>query len=142
MQIDELPAGEQTRHPDLDMNQVVGTHDILMLCFDTLRYDVSKKRKKRPEERLYWTAMEENGRKDMLREIFTLPVSFAIFAGFLLPWQNLILLRSRNWLFFPVQAGTGRASAQRKLSIYRSDFCAESCPYRLWNDLYRWRKFL
>ena len=24
MQIDELPAGEQTRHPDLDMNQVVG----------------------------------------------------------------------------------------------------------------------
>ena len=25
-----------------DRNQVVGTHDILMLCFDTLRYDVSK----------------------------------------------------------------------------------------------------
>ena len=42
MQIDELPAGEQTQNPDLDMNQVVGTHDILMLCFDTLRYDVSK----------------------------------------------------------------------------------------------------
>ena len=37
MQIDELPAGEQTQNPDLDMNQVVGTHDILMLCFDTLR---------------------------------------------------------------------------------------------------------
>ena len=33
MQIDELPAGEQTQNPDLDMNQVVGTHDILMLCF-------------------------------------------------------------------------------------------------------------
>ena len=32
MQIDELPAGEQTQNPDLDMNQVVGTHDILMLC--------------------------------------------------------------------------------------------------------------
>ena len=42
MQIDELSAGEQTQNPDLDMNQVVGTHDILMLCFDTLRYDVSK----------------------------------------------------------------------------------------------------
>ena len=26
----------------MDMNRVVGTHDILMLCFDTLRYDVSK----------------------------------------------------------------------------------------------------
>lgn len=42
MQIDELPAGEQNQCPDMDMNRVVGTHDILMLCFDTLRYDVSK----------------------------------------------------------------------------------------------------
>ena len=41
MQIDELPAGEQNQCPDMDMNRVVGTHDILMLCFDTLRYDVS-----------------------------------------------------------------------------------------------------
>ena len=42
MQIDELPAGEQNQCPDMDMNRVVGTHDILMLCFDTLRYDMSK----------------------------------------------------------------------------------------------------
>lgn len=42
IQIDELPAGEQNQYPDLDMNEVVGSHDILMLCFDTLRYDVSK----------------------------------------------------------------------------------------------------
>ena len=51
MQIDELPAGEQTCHPDLDMNQVVGTHDIL--CFALTPYGMmSAKRKKRPEERL------------------------------------------------------------------------------------------
>ena len=49
MQIDELPAGEQNRYPDMDMNRVVGTHDILMLCFDTLRYDVSKA-EEAPEE--------------------------------------------------------------------------------------------
>ena len=30
MQIDELPAGEQNQCPDMDMNRVVGTHDILM----------------------------------------------------------------------------------------------------------------
>lgn len=52
MQIDELPAGEQTQNQDLDMNQVVGTHDILMLCFDTLRYDAAR-RKKRQKEHLY-----------------------------------------------------------------------------------------
>ena len=32
MQIDELPAGEQNQCPDMDMNRVVGTHDILMLA--------------------------------------------------------------------------------------------------------------
>ena len=42
MQIDELPAGEQNQCPDMDMNRVVGTHDILILFFDTLRYDLSK----------------------------------------------------------------------------------------------------
>ena len=41
MEIDELPSGKQDRKPDIDMNGIVGTHDILMLCFDTLRYDVS-----------------------------------------------------------------------------------------------------
>ena len=51
MQIDELPAGEQTRHPELDMNQVVGTHDILFA--DIIPQGVKAKRKKRPEERMY-----------------------------------------------------------------------------------------
>jgi len=41
MEIDELPSGTQDQKPDIDMNEIVGTHDILMLCFDTLRYDVS-----------------------------------------------------------------------------------------------------
>ena len=40
MQIDELPAGEQNRYPDMDMNRVVGTHDILMLCFEIGRAHV------------------------------------------------------------------------------------------------------
>ena len=39
MEIDELPSGTQDQKPDIDMNEIVGTHDILMLCFDTLRYD-------------------------------------------------------------------------------------------------------
>ena len=36
MEIDELPSGTQDQKPDIDMNEIVGTHDILMLCFDTL----------------------------------------------------------------------------------------------------------
>ena len=48
MQIDELPAGEQTQNPDLDMNQVVGTHDILMPCVM-----MSARRRKKQEEHRY-----------------------------------------------------------------------------------------
>ena len=107
MQIDELPAGEQTRHPDLDMNQVVGTHDILMLCFDTLRYDVSKE-----EEAAGRTpVLNSHGGEWEKRHApgnFTYPSHFAIFAGFLPSPAEPHSLRSRNWLFFPVQAGTGR----------------------------------
>ena len=107
MQIDELPAGEQTRHPDLDMNQVVGTHDILMLCFDTLRYDVSKE-----EEAAGRTpVLNSHGGEWEKRHApgnFTYPSHFAIFAGFLPSPAEPHSLRSRKWLFFPVQAGTGR----------------------------------
>ena len=107
MQIDELPAGEQTQNPDLDMNQVVGTHDILMLCFDTLRYDVSKE-----EEAAGRTpVLNSHGGEWEKRHApgnFTYPSHFAIFAGFLPSPAEPHSLRSRKWLFFPVQAGTGR----------------------------------
>ena len=95
MQIDELPAGEQTRHPDLDMNQVVGTHDILMLCFDTLRYDVSKE-----EEAAGRTpVLNSHGGEWEKRHApgnFTYPSHFAIFAGFLPSPAEPHSLRSRN----------------------------------------------
>ncbi len=107
MQIDELPAGEQTQNPDLDMNQVVGTHDILMLCFDTLRYDVSKGGRSGGKN----TGTEQSRRRMGKRHApgnFTYPSHFAIFAGFLPSPAEPHSLRSRKWLFFPVQAGTGR----------------------------------
>ena len=73
MQIDELPAGEQNQCPDMDMNRVVGTHDILMLCFDTLRYDVSK-----AEEAAGGTpVLNSHGG---LWEKFYLPLSFCHFC--------------------------------------------------------------
>lgn len=98
MQIDELPAGEQTQKPDLDMNQVVGTHDILMLCFDTLRYDVSKEE----EEAGRTPVLNSHGGEWEKRHApgnFTCPSHFAIFAGFLPSPAEPHSLRSRKWLF-------------------------------------------
>ena len=95
MQIDELPAGEQTQNPDLDMNQVVGTHDILMLCFDTLRYDVSKEE----EEAGRTPVLNSHGGEWEKRHApgnFTYPSHFAIFAGFLPSPAEPHSLRSRG----------------------------------------------
>ena len=88
------------KNPDLDMNQVVGTHDILMLCFDTLRYDVSKE-----EEAAGRTpVLNSHGGEWEKRHApgnFTYPSHFAIFAGFLPSPAEPHSLRSRKWLFFP-----------------------------------------
>lgn len=91
MQIDELPAGEQTQNPDLDMNQVVGTHDILMLCFDTLRYDVSKEEEEAGRHRILNQFTEENGKKDMLPwEILLTRLILPSLQDFCLLRRNLI----------------------------------------------------
>lgn len=42
----EVPAGLFGRtlnamQPDVDMNKIAGSHDILFICLDTLRYDVA-----------------------------------------------------------------------------------------------------
>lgn len=107
MLIDELPSGTQHATPDVDMTQIVGSHDIVMLCFDTLRYDVAKE-----EEANGGTpVLNSHGKPWEKRHApgnFTYPSHAAIFAGFLPSPAEPHLLRSRRWLFFPVQAGTGR----------------------------------
>ena len=117
MQIDELPAGEQNQCPDMDMNRVVGTHDILMLCFDTLRYDVSK-----AEEAAGGTpVLNSHGglwEKRHAPGNFTYPSHFAIFAGF---------LPSPAEPVFPCAGRDGAYPAQRQLSVYGSYFRAEPC---------------
>ena len=129
MQIDELPAGEQTQNPDLDMNQVVGTHDILMLCFDTLRYDVSKEE----EEAGRTPVLNSHGGEWEKRHApgnFTYPSHFAIFAGFCLLRRNLIRYAAVSGCF-SCASWYGTYSACGKLSVYGSNFCAKPCQCRL-----------
>ena len=121
MEIDELPSGTQDQKPDIDMNEIVGTHDILMLCFDTLRYDVS-------------VAEEASGRTPVLNSCgngwekrhapgnFTYPSHFAIFAGFLPSPAEPHMLRNRKWLFFPFQAGTGRIPPKGSYAFKEATF--------------------
>lgn len=129
MQIDELPAGEQTQNPDLDMNQVVGTHDILMLCFDTLRYDVSKEE----EEAGRTPVLNSHGgewEKDMRREILLTRLILPSLQDFCLLRRNLIRYAAVSGCF-PCASWYGTYSACGKLSVYGSNFCAKPCQCRL-----------
>ena len=39
----ETPFSEEkAKQPVVDMQQIVGSHDLLFVCLDTLRYDVAK----------------------------------------------------------------------------------------------------
>ena len=101
MQIDELPAGEQTQHPDLDMNQVVGTHDILMLCFDTLRYDVSKGGRRGRKNAGTEQSRRRMGKKDMRREISLTRLILPSLPDFCLLRRNLIRYVAVSGCFSP-----------------------------------------
>jgi len=91
----------------IDMKDVIGNQDILMLCFDTLRYDVCI-----AEEAAGGTpVLNSYGGKWEKRHApgtFTYPSHFAIFAGFFPSPADPHRVRERHELFFPERAGTGR----------------------------------
>ncbi|MDR3094488.1 MAG: STM4013/SEN3800 family hydrolase [Bacteroidales bacterium] len=110
--IDELPAGktETKSISDMNMDEVVGKMDILLLCFDTLRYDVAVS-----EEAANGTpVLNSCGGKWEKRHApgnFTYPSHFAIFAGFFPSPAEPHDLKDRRWLFFPNNAGSSKKIA-------------------------------
>lgn len=90
----------------IDMNQIVGSHDILFICLDTLRYDVAYKEQ------------EENGtpilnqygswRKCQAPGNFTYPSHQAMFAGFFPIDEEIRDMKKREKLFFSEDIGMGR----------------------------------
>lgn len=100
-------ASQQGRRtPSVDMNQVVGTHDILFLCLDTLRYDVAVQ-----EEAAGTTpVLNQYGpwKKCQAPGNFTYPSHHAMFAGFLPCPYDAKNVADRELLFFPGQIGLGK----------------------------------
>ena len=94
------------RQPSVDMNQVVGKMDILLVCLDTLRYDVAAKEEAQgttPVLNRYgsWKKCQAPGN-------FTWPSHHAMFAGFLPADYGAKNLADREMLFFPKQIGMGK----------------------------------
>ncbi len=94
------------RRNNIDMSQVVGSKDILFLCYDTLRYDVAMQEQQAgntPNINRYgqWRKCHAAGS-------FTYPSHHAMFAGFLpFPWESESVFDARP-LFFAKDIGMGR----------------------------------
>lgn len=104
----------------INMNEVVGTHDILFVCLDTLRYDVAIQE-------------EENGGTPILNRYgkwekrhapgnFTYPSHMAIFAGYLPTPAYPQPLIERERLFFPRNVGLGMKGPKNSFAFEGATF--------------------
>ena len=103
-------SGKERKKPSVDMNQVVGSCDILFICLDTLRYDVAVQEEKAgstPVLNRYglWEKCQAPGN-------FTYPSHHAMFAGFLPCRYDAKNLADREMLFFPKAIGLGKKTPE------------------------------
>ncbi len=109
-EVNEVPfrlfmSGEEEKAPFVDMGQVVGAQDILLICLDTLRYDAAVMEEEAggtPVLNGYgaWEKRQAPGN-------FTYPSHHAMFAGFLPCRFDAKSIADREMLFFPRQIGMG-----------------------------------
>lgn len=94
----------------INMNEVVGTHDILFLCLDTLRYDVAREE----EEKNNTPVLNKYGswRKCQAPGNFTYPSHHAMFAGFFPCDFDAVSMMDRDLLFFPKSIGMGKQAPE------------------------------
>lgn len=94
----------------IDMNRIVGSHHILFLCLDTLRYDVAYQE----QENHGIPVLNQYGkwRKCQAPGNFTYPSHQAMFAGFLPIDEGITNMKQRETLFFSQDIGEGRRAPE------------------------------
>ncbi|MCI9376993.1 MAG: sulfatase-like hydrolase/transferase [Eubacterium sp.] len=106
-----LLSSKQQKAPSIDMANVVGICDILLICLDTLRYDVAVQEEaaqNTPVLNRYgtWQKCQAPGN-------FTLPSHHAMFAGFLPCRYDAKTVADRELLFFPSSIGLGKKAPDK-----------------------------
>lgn len=94
----------------IDMNQIVGSHHILFICLDTLRYDVAVQE----QEAQGTPVLNRYGRwrKCQAPGNFTYPSHQAMFAGFFPIDEGITDMKKREKLFFSEDIGMGRKAPE------------------------------
>lgn len=116
-------GGEDWAAPSggVDMNEIVGSHDILFICLDTLRYDVAVEEEQKgttPVLNAYggpWEKRHAPGN-------FTYPSHQAMFAGFLPTLAQPMAMNQRDMLFFPRDIGLGGKPPARAFAFLGATF--------------------
>lgn len=105
---------------DINMNEIVGTHDILFVCLDTLRYDVAKQE----EDNNGTPVINRYGkwRKCHAPGNFTYPSHMAMFAGFLPTPADGHSMFDSEMLFFPKGIGMGKKGPENAFSFEGATF--------------------
>lgn len=115
-----LGNGDSFVHQSVNMSEIVGSHDILFICLDTLRYDVAKEEEMKggtPILNRYgaWQKCHAPGN-------FTYPSHMAMFAGYLPSPAAYTPLMERERLFAPKTVGMGEARS-------KYSFCFEEATF-------------
>ncbi|MDE7425881.1 MAG: STM4013/SEN3800 family hydrolase [Lachnospiraceae bacterium] len=104
----------------VDMNQIIGSHHILFLCLDALRYDVAKE-----EEELGNTpTLNQYGVWQKCQAVgnFTYPAHQGMFAGFFPCYADAKQHKERIQLFFPENVGMGRKAPKGAYGFSQGTF--------------------
>lgn len=111
---------DSLEHQSVNMSEIVGSHDILFVCLDTLRYDVAKEEELNggtPVLNAYgpWKKCHAPGN-------FTLPSHMAMFAGYLPSPAEYIPLMERERLFVPKTVGMGEERSKYSFGFDEATF--------------------
>ena len=104
----------------INMNEIVGTHDILFVCLDTLRYDVAKEAETKNETP--YINQYGSWEKCYAPGNFTYPSHHAMFAGFLPSKQVNKCMNKEEMLFFPKNIGLGSKSPKNSFAFEGATF--------------------
>lgn len=112
--------GNFDKERNINMNEIVGTHNILFICLDTLRYDIAKEDEianKTPNINKYgnWEKRHSPGN-------FTYPSHHAMFSGFLPSPVEPMPMLEREILFFPKDIGLGKIGPKGSFAFEGSTF--------------------
>lgn len=105
---------------NINMNEIVGTYDILFICLDTLRYDAAFEEQENSNTPILnkygkWKKCHASGN-------FTYPSHHAMFSGFLPSPVEFVPITKRQMLFFPKNIGMGSNAPKNSFAFEGSTF--------------------